>query len=345
MYDALIDTPPTATPGYRRMFAPGRLTVGVFFPIEAYAGDRPTMTHQVELAQQAEAANIAALWVRDVPLRDPAFGDVGQIYDPWVYLGYMVAHTRAIALATGAIVLPLRHVLHVAKAAASVDRLSRGRLVLGVATGDRPVEFPAFGRSFERRGDALREAIAVLTRVWRENAPRVASPLATLDGEDVVPKPTASGVPLLVTGRSQQTLEWIAQHSDGWVTYPRPEPAQADVVAMWRQAAARTAPGVFKPFSQSLYIDLVAGRVAPTPIHLGYRLGVVALRDLLHRLEDAGVNHVILNLKYGSRPAAVVLEELERHLLGAFPPGPHPTTPLSESINRSHVEEEPCLYS
>jgi luciferase-type oxidoreductase len=118
----------TASPadcvGFRRMFAPGRLTVGVFFPIEAFSGDEPTMRGQERLARHAEDLGFAALWFRDVPLRDPNFGDVGQVYDPWVYLGWIAAQTSAIALATGSIVLPLRHPLHTAKAAASVDRLS-----------------------------------------------------------------------------------------------------------------------------------------------------------------------------------------------------------------------------
>ena len=304
------------------MFVEGRMTIGLMFPIESYAGDRPTMTRQSELAVRAEAAGAAALWVRDVPLRIPEFGDVGQVYDPWVYLGCVLAKTSHIALATGAIVLPLRHVLHVAKAAASVDRLSGGRLVLGVATGDRPAEFPAFRRSFDTRGEDLREAVTLLSQIWRERQPIIDSPLAYLAGEDVLPKPTASGIPVLVTGRSLQTLDWIAGNSDGWVTYPRPLPAQADIVALWRSTAHRAAPGVFKPFAQSLYVDLIGDPgAAPTPIHLGYRLGRHALLDLLHRLADAGVNHVVLNLKYGSRPAADVLDDLADHVLAEFPAG------------------------
>ena len=322
MHDATTLIAPTSTPGYRRVFVPGRLTLGLFFPIEAFAGDRPTMVNQIELAEEAEASGIAALWVRDVPLRDPSFGDVGQVYDPWVWLGYVAARTRAVALATGAIVLPLRHVLHVAKAAASVDRLSGGRFLLGVATGDRPSEFPAFGQVFEQRGEIFREAVAVLRRVWSENMPRLDSPLAYLAGEDVVPKPTASGVPLLVTGRAQQTLEWIAANGDGWVTYPRALPVQGDIVQFWRQASARSTPAAFKPFAQSLYIDLVRDvSASPVPIHLGYRLGAVTLRDLLRHLEDMGVNHVVLNLKPGSRPAEAVLDDLNVHVLEHFPAG------------------------
>lgn len=57
----------------------------------------------------------AALWTRDVWLRDPNFGDLGQVYDPWVWLGRIAAQTYGIALATGSIILPLRHPVHTAK--------------------------------------------------------------------------------------------------------------------------------------------------------------------------------------------------------------------------------------
>lgn len=67
--------------GFARMFARDRLTVGVVFPIEGYEGAIPTMKNQVELARRVEALGFAAPWFRDVPLHDPNFGDVGQIYD------------------------------------------------------------------------------------------------------------------------------------------------------------------------------------------------------------------------------------------------------------------------
>src|SRR5258708_34907990 len=121
--------------GFQKMFAPGRMTLGVFFPIEAFQRDEPTMRNQERLARRAEELGFAALWFRDVPLRDPSFGDIGQVFDPWVYLGWIAAQTETIALATGSVVLPLRHPLHTAKAAASADNLSGGRLVLGVASG------------------------------------------------------------------------------------------------------------------------------------------------------------------------------------------------------------------
>ena len=114
------------SPGFRRMFAPDRLSLGVFFPIEAFERDEPSMRDQPRLARRAEELDFAALWTRDVPLRDPDFGDLGQVYDPWVWLGWIAANTSTIALATGSIILPLRHPFHTAKASASVDQLTGG---------------------------------------------------------------------------------------------------------------------------------------------------------------------------------------------------------------------------
>ena len=302
--------------GFRRMFAPGRLTLGVFFPIEAYPGDRPTMRDQERLARRAEELGFAALWVRDVPLRDPSFGDVGQVYDPWVYLGWIAARTSSIALATGSIVLPLRHPLHTAKAAASVDRLTGGRLVLGVASGDRPVEFPAFGVDYDRRGDLFRENFRVIRTVLYEEFPTVRSAYGTLSGTaDLVPKPTGR-LPILVTGISRQSLDWIAEHSDGWITYPRPLGQQAQLAARWRAAVSAAAPGVFKPFVQSLYVDLTDDPDGPPePIHLGFRAGRNVVFGFLDGLRAAGVHHVILNFKYARRDAAEILEEVGREIL------------------------------
>jgi luciferase-type oxidoreductase len=300
---------------FRRMFAPGRLTFGVFFPIEAFSGDRPTMADQVPLARRAEELGFSALWFRDVPLRDPSFGDVGQIFDPWVYLGFIAAQSQRIALATGSIVLPLRHPLHTAKAAASVDQLSGGRLLLGVASGDRPIEFPAFGVDAEDRGEAFRDNLCVIRRVLEHSFEPLSSRYGALVGADLVPKPVRR-IPLLVTGSSRQRAEWIAQFSDGWITYPRPAPQQARLAREWHEMVQRHAPGTFKPFAQSFYVDLSEDPdERPTPIHLGFRAGWKSLLEYSLGLRDAGVNHVAFNFKYGRRSARDMLEEIGREVL------------------------------
>lgn len=309
-------TLPPFNPGFRQMFAENQLTLGVFFAIEAYKGSIPTMQNQVALAQRAEDLGFAALWVRDVPLHDPSFGDVGQIYDPWVYLGYIAAQTQTIALATGSAIFPQKHPIHLAKAAASVDQLSGGRLVMGIASGDRPLESPALGLDHEARGDRFRQTFFDFKRLLGESFPVMRSPLTRLEDADLLPKPVGSGIPLLVTGHSRQSPEWIAKHADGWLYYPRHPQMQERIVQDWRNLTAQYAPGIFKPYAQSLYVDLAENPHEPAmPIHLGYRLGREPLIELLLKLTAIGVNHIAFNFKYGHRPADEVLEEIGQEVL------------------------------
>lgn len=306
--------------GYASMFAPEQLTVGVYFPIESFDGPEPAMQDQIELAQQAECLGFAALWARDVPLNDPSFGDLGQIYDTFVWLATIVAHTSTIALATGAVILPLHHPIDVAKAAATLDRLSNGRFVLGVASGDRPVEYPAYGRDANLRSELFRDAFDYVEALLTERFPVHASAHygRLLGGGDLVPKPLSPRLPTLVTGQSQQSLEWIAQRSDGWITYPRGMTQQAQVASRWREALDRVGAG-FKPIAQSLYVDLAADPdTPPSPIHLGYRVGRRRLADLLDDLRSIGINHVALNLKFSRRPVAEVLDEIGTEVIPNF---------------------------
>ena len=317
---SLSSTPYQTLPGFRRSFQPGKLTLGLFFPIEAYEGDIPTMRNQVALALQAERAGFASLWFRDVPLRDPTFGDVGQIYDPWTYLGYLAGQTRDIALGTAAIVVPIRHPLHLAKAAASIDQLSGGRLLLGVASGDRPVEYPAFNVESHSRGERFVEHLEVM----RKSLSTQFEPIRWSEGElrhaDLVPKPSGQSIPLFITGSSRQTLQWIAREADGWISYPRALDKQRDIVRLWHETVREQAGDAFKPFSQSLFIDLTHDPdTAPTPIHQRFRLGRNALLEMLHTLQSFGVNHVMIQLKYGQRPAQEVLDELAEFIVPQFP--------------------------
>jgi luciferase-type oxidoreductase len=310
---------PVVNAGYQRVFKPGKLTLGMFFPIEAFGGDMPSMQNQVALAQQAEQAGFASLAFRDVPLRDPHFGDTGQVFDVWPYLGYIAGQTTEIALLTAAVVLPLRHPIHIAKAAASVDHLCGGRFLMGVASGDRPVEFPAFGVDFDTRGAAFRETMELLKIYWGNYFPHVESRFGHLAGGDVIPKPLAARVPLLVTGHSQQDLGWIAANADGWMTYPRPLATQEQVVRQWREAVTTLLPGQYKPLVQSYFVDLADDPDAPqTPIHLGHRQGRKALLRHLRASTAIGVDHLVLNLKHGKRPAAEVLQELEEFVVPEF---------------------------
>lgn len=307
--------------GMARAFRPGSMTIGVITPLEGFTGPIPTMHRHTELVTQAEAAGFSAVWVRDVPLLDPSFGDAGQMFDSWTYLGYLAACTSRISLGTASAVLPLRHPIDTAKAASSVDQLSGGRLLLGAAAGDRPVEFPAFGIDHGARAERFRESVAWIRRLTQEEFPRIASGLGQMEGTNLVPKPVRGYVPIFMTGRGGQQIEWIAENTDGWLFYTVPLEQQALHIKRWRRLTGRQA-GVFKPFAQATYVDLADDPTATAvPIHQGVRVGREPLLQLLHAWEAIGVDHLMINFKHSARPVAEVLAELQEHVLPAFPAG------------------------
>ncbi len=310
---------PAINRAYNAVFQPAKLSVGLVVPLETYAtGPVPTMVDHVERMQQAEELGFSAVWLRDVPFNVPSFGDAGQVFDPFVYLGLLAGQTKRIALGVASIILPLRHPAHVAKAAASADVLSGGRLILGVASGDRAEEYPAMALPYADRGARFRASYDYIRRM-SENMPAFDNAYGSLSGGiDMLPKPAAGKLPLLITGGSQQDQEWIADNGDGWMLYPRNQVMQEQIISGWRaQIKARGGPG--KPVMEPLYIDLVDDPDAqPQPIHLGLRLGVRHLRSYLKSRQEIGVNHVALNLRFNQADIETTLKRLADEILPDF---------------------------
>ena len=303
--------------GFKKMFKENKLTLGLGFPLEAYKGSFPEMNmeEQIKLSKDAENYGFAALTVRDAPLYDPNFGDVGGLYDPFMFLTYIAAHTKSIALTTGSIVTTLRHPFHTAKAASTLDQLSNQRFIMGVATGDRHIEFPAFKVEREDKGELFREAVTVMKQLWQEDFPVIQTERAHLTEGDVVPKPDFGSIPVFGTGYSSQTIEWLAEHTDGWMFYPQELKKQAALINQWRGLTPH-----FKPFTQPLMIDLSErANEAPKTLEIGFRAGRNFLIDYLNAYQDAGVNHMTIALKGSSRPAAEVIQELGEFVVPKFP--------------------------
>ena len=310
---------PQINAAYGRTFQPGKLTLGLVAPIEGHGHDPvPTLDRHLERARLADTLGFAAIWLRDVPFNVPSFGDAGQTFDPFVYLGALSGVTRSIALGVASIILPLRHPAHVAKAAASADVLSDGRLLLGVASGDRPEEYPAMGMDFASRGARFRDSVDYI-RAMARPYPTADTAQGTLSGQaDMLPKPTGGRVPLLITGGSQQAPDWVAQHGDGWMTHPRDAASHGRVVADYRRRISE-AGGQNKPVLQSLYVDLQPDAdAAPRPIHLGFSSGTTFLRHYLREVQTLGINHVALNLRFNQADVEDTMKRLSDTLVPDF---------------------------
>lgn len=314
-----------AHPGYRRMFAPDCLTLGIFLPLRFYEGDMRVLAGQTELVEAIDRHDFAAVWVRDVPLFDPMFGDAGQVFDPFTYLSFLAARTKKVALATGSAIFSLRHPIDLAKASATIDQLSGGRLVLGIASGDRPIEFQAYGFEREQRGERFAQAVTYFRQLMQTGRLTIDSPLGQFDNAELLPKPVSHSIPLIVTSSSGQSPDWIAEHADGWLTYPGPTHTPrgpqllAEKIRTWRKLIPG---GGFRPHMTNEWLDLVDDPYYPrTPLRGGFvlRTGRIGLLSLLEEWQAAGVNHAALGLQFSQRPAAEVIQELAEEVLPHFP--------------------------
>lgn len=322
-HDFSVD-PIVEQPAYARLFAPEKLTLGLILPLETHPDSpAPSMRDHVTMAQKADELGFAALWMRDVPFYDPRYGDVGQIFDPIAYIGYLAAFTRRIGLGTAGIVLPMREPLILAKQIASLDQLSGGRMVLGLSSGDRPAEYPLFDIDFETRGDRFRDAFEVYKTVSEQSFPRFSSPrFGQSDGiHDLVPKAPFGRTPAIAVGQAQQNLGWIAQHMDGFIgSSPVPQRLTA-FGEQWRnEVQAQCGEGQFKPLGIGGFLDLVQDPDEPlVRTRGGFRSGSRSLMRFLMDAQAAGVNHIALNPKVSRRPYADLMDELASEVLPYFP--------------------------
>jgi luciferase-type oxidoreductase len=311
--------------GYDRIFQRDELTVGLILPLETHAASpHPTMADHLEMAKRAEQAGVAALWARDIPFYDPQYGDSGQIFEPLIYIGQLAAVTERITLGTTGIVLPIREPMMLAKQINSLDRLTDGRIVIGMSSGDRPAEYPVFGIDFDSRGERFRDAYAVYRSVSEQNFPRFESArFGHGDGSlTMLPKPLFGRVPTLAVGRSQQTPGWIADNMDGYLGFV-PEPDGLQTFAEEWNATNRQINGddAAKPLAFGGFLYLHPKRDFPFKrIRGGFAIGSRALRDFLDQAREQGVSHVALNPRVTPRDYRQILDELHEDVLPHFPP-------------------------
>jgi probable F420-dependent oxidoreductase len=150
-----------------------------------------------------------------------------MFHEPLVLYGYLAAITTRLKLATAVIVLPQRQTALVAKQAAQVDVLSRGRLILGVGIGWNEVEYEALGMSFTNRGRRIEEQIAVMRALWTQEVVDSTGRWHRIDRAGINPLPVQRPIPIWMGGgwdrRERKVIEpalrRIAKIADGWFTH------------------------------------------------------------------------------------------------------------------------------
>ena len=181
-------------------------------------GEVPDVAEIYAYAERAEALGFESLWAWDHILLgvEPSF----PILDSITTLGAVAARTRRIKLGTGVLVLPLRNPVVAAKALGSLDVISGGRLVLGVAAGWYAREFDAVGVPFKERGKRFERNFDVLLRLWTDDRVTLRAGELNLREAVMVPRPAQRPrPPVLVGGYVDTVLRRAGQMGDGWLTY------------------------------------------------------------------------------------------------------------------------------
>jgi len=256
------------------------MKIGLFGINFGVAGDVDAM---VRIARAADAAGLESVWTGEhTVLPDPQVPPSPShprtpFLDPLVALGHVAAHTSRVLLGTGIVILPQRNPVTLAKELATVDVVSKGRLVFGLGSGYLEPEFRAVGAPFEARGAYTDEAIEAVLALWTMEKPRHCGRFFAFRDVDAWPRPRQRPhPPIVVGGHTRNAARRAARYGNGWYGFFMDVDAARRMIG-WIDGYARA--GVRPPHLGRPEISITPpGR--PT-------------RELVARYAEAGVDRLI----------------------------------------------------
>ena len=261
-----------------------------------------------EAARAAEQAGFDSVWVQEhvvfpaemphtYPYSEdgnPGIASKTPLIDPWIALTTIANATESIRLASNVYVLPLRSPFISARAAVTLDRVSGGRLSLGVGVGWLQQEYEAMQVPWEGRGRRMDETIEIMRRLWSEETISYQGEFFRFDPVCFEPKPLQkAGIPLLIGGESGPAMRRAARTGDGWIMtwLGSASEVQTKVAAMRTLLAEHDRNDAAFEITGSVQRDVSV--------------------DQLRAYEASGVDRVIVDA-LGSRSATDVVEALQR---------------------------------
>lgn len=199
------------------------MKIGAVFPQIEQAGDAQALD---TIGLAAESLGFDTLLMYDHVVgadhadRDPKlwgpYTDKDPFWDPFTAFCYLAGKTSRIEFFTGVLILPQRQTVLVAKQAADLDILSRGRFTMGVGTGWNWVEYVALGEDFHKRGKKMDEQIPYLRRLWGEPLVSFEGQFHTMERGNIVPRPGRQ-IPIFCGGFGEAPWKRAARMADGFI--------------------------------------------------------------------------------------------------------------------------------
>jgi probable F420-dependent oxidoreductase len=262
---------------------------GIVLPHFGSFAHKEVSNRIVAVAETAESLGYANAWVIDhlvLPAKVEgayAFNPQDPFLEPITVLGALALRTRRIKLGSAVLVLPYRHPIYTAKALATVDVLSGGRLVVGVGAGWMEPEFDALGIPIAERGSRTNETIDVLKALWTQDIPSYSGRHFRFSNIKSLPQPLQRPRPqILVGGMSRGALQRVARRGDGWI------------------AIGKSPKDLTQPLETLRELTNKAGR-KPEELHISMLpISTPSLEQVIQdlpRYAEAGVHHLYLSMR------------------------------------------------
>jgi probable F420-dependent oxidoreductase len=213
------------------------MRIGASLPVRELGDDVGAIK---AFAQAAEDLGLTHLRVPEQIIRPGS----GALHEPLTMMTLIAGATEKIELVPSVLILPARQTVLVAKQAASLDRLSGGRLRLGVGVGKDPAEYEALGAEFSNRGARCEEQMALLKRLWTEETLSFDGRWHKVSDAGINPLPIQKPIPMWVGASAvpgQRIRRRIGSLADGWFVLASPEeyPDIRDDIHRAAEAAGR----------------------------------------------------------------------------------------------------------
>ena len=225
------------------------------------------------------------------------YTSLSMFHEPFVLFGYLAGVTSTLELVTAVIILPQRQTALVAKQAACIDVISRGRLRLGIGTGWNAVEYDALNEDFSNRGLRSEEQIDVLRKLWADETVTFNGKWHQIEDAGINPLPESRSIPVWLGGMAPQVIERVGRIADGWFPFFNPNLGeQLKEVHRFAELAGRD--------PASIGIECMAPLADA---------GNQA-RDQLKNLQDIGVTHsAVVTMNAGLVGAQQHIDALKRY--------------------------------
>ncbi len=202
------------------------------------------------------------------------YTDKSMFHEVFVLLSYLAGLTENLELVTAVVILPQRQTALVAKQAASLDVISKGRFRMGIGTGWNQVEYEALGETFSNRGVRSEEQIELLRELFGNEVVNFNGRWHKVTDAGLNPLPVNRAIPIWLGGMAPQVIDRVARIADGWFPFYNPE-LEIQLNEMREKARANDR----DPGDIGVEVMVALGEASTKQL------------DQLKRLRDMGVTH------------------------------------------------------